>query len=180
MDNQEEQILTMIATVIEFLVECKSQDFLFNEVMAYFSQLNFLKQFIQCLEPFVIESKIRYMPEVALKQLVSYYEEIGKLELMEQIILSLDLTLIESEPFIGYCVEYSLFRPLIYIATIKDKVFLFLEFRHSPDQHPRAVPEAKVTERAEGAERGTAVHLVLAPVSEQEAHNQRGNGRRHA
>lgn len=64
------------------------------------------------------------MPEGILIQIISFYKQNGKLDLIQKLILSLDLNKIDNFQIIAICMEFQLFKPLIYICTIYNNDFL--------------------------------------------------------
>lgn len=58
-------------------------------------------------------------------QIISFYKkEVRKLDLIQKLILSLDLNLIDNFQIIAICMEFQLFKPLIYICTKYNNDFL--------------------------------------------------------
>ena len=57
--------------------------------------------------------------------MISFYKQDGrKLDLIQKLILSLDLNLIDNFQIIAICMEFQLFKPLIYICTKYNNDFL--------------------------------------------------------
>lgn len=56
--------------------------------------------------------------------MISFYKNDGKLNLIQNLILSLDLNKIDNFQIIAICMEFQLFKPLIYICTIYNNDFL--------------------------------------------------------
>ena len=56
--------------------------------------------------------------------MISFYKQDAKLELIQKLILSLDLNKIDNFQIIAICMEFQLFKPLIYICTIYNNDFL--------------------------------------------------------
>jgi hypothetical protein len=56
--------------------------------------------------------------------MISFYKRDGKLELIQKLILSLDLNKVDNFQIIAICMEFQLFKPLIYICTIYNNDFL--------------------------------------------------------
>lgn len=56
--------------------------------------------------------------------MISFYKQEGKVDLIQKLILSLDLNKVDNFQIIAICMEFQLFKPLIYICTIYNNDFL--------------------------------------------------------
>lgn len=66
----------------------------------------------------------RYLPEQTLQNIVLFYKNLNKLEIIQRLIVSLDLEKIDSFPLINLCLELHFFKALIYICTIYSQDFM--------------------------------------------------------
>lgn len=64
------------------------------------------------------------MPEQTLQNIVLFYKNLNKLEIIQRLIVSLDLEKIDSFPLINLCLELHFFKALIYICTIYSQDFM--------------------------------------------------------
>ena len=109
-----------ILLTIDFLVSSDNYDYLFNEIfkiMEHFGQKNI---FIANLEPFILYNRIKYMPNETLREVIYYYKDHNKPEVIQYLIINIDLESIDIGFLITLCIENQLYVPLMYICTRSD------------------------------------------------------------
>ena len=126
-----------ILLTIDFLVSSDNYDYLFNEmfkIMEHFGQKN---SFISNLEPFILHNRIKYMPNETLREVIYYYKDHNKPDVLQYLIINIDLESIDIGFLITLCIENQLYVPLMYICTRSDPpdfmtplVKMFSEYKH--------------------------------------------------
>lgn len=109
---------------IEFFVSMEEFDFLFTEIKLIFQKLDLNDFFIAHLEPFIIKNRIKHVPNEAFIEIASYFNNKNKSRVIEMLIINLDLEIIDIEFTIRLCLDYNLFKALIYICNHKDYDFI--------------------------------------------------------
>ena len=111
-------------TLFFVVLETDNIELLFTEIYNFYVNEGIENIFLEALEPFIIMKKIKYMPSKSLRPIVTYYQKIEKLEIVQNLIFSLDYTRIDPCPLITLCLEFHFFKPLIYICTVYTDDFI--------------------------------------------------------
>jgi len=79
---------------IEFCLNINATFFLFTEIFQIFVDNGLESKFIQNLEPFIISGQFRkeVIPESIVRKLIKFYEDKGKLKVLEKVIMQLDFS----------------------------------------------------------------------------------------
>ncbi|KAM3137313.1 hypothetical protein pb186bvf_010493 [Paramecium bursaria] len=113
-DNQ------IMVNAIEFLIKIESFDYLFKNLRQFFIKQNKDQQFLDNLEPFILQNQVKYIPDEAIKSVMSNLKQKKKLQTLKQLIINLDIKQLDSIYIQQLCIEYNLFTPLIYISPRVD------------------------------------------------------------
>ena len=76
-----------------------------------------LATFFQFLEPHLINGHMPCMPPLIMQQFVSYYEDCGRLELLEMCICSVDVACLDLHQILTLSQRHGLHRAYIYVHT---------------------------------------------------------------
>lgn len=107
----------MIAILTEFLLKTGNSVFFFTTIRDALKQFNHFEEYLETMQQFVEHRKIKIVPEDALQELISYFLQCQKIEVLQKLILHLDLKQVEISQLLVVCIEQMLLRPLIYICT---------------------------------------------------------------
>jgi len=111
----EQKVKEATKIVIDFVLRIEEFDFFFQEIVKIFKDRELLNVLFVCLENYLENEKFRYF---------CVFLQEGKFDLIQKLILSLDLNKIDNFQIIAICMEFQLFKPLIYICTIYNNDFL--------------------------------------------------------
>ena len=115
-DNQK--IINCIKMVIEFCIEIEAVDYLFKTIQKLFESKEYGNLFLEKLEPFILCDKFINidLPIDLILNLIDLYNEKGKLDILNQILLHINIKLIDSNEIIKKRIEeLFLITPLIYL-----------------------------------------------------------------
>ena len=123
-----EKIINLIYVSIEFCVEIRNINFLFNEVLPIFDSKGLTDEFYQCIEPFIFYDKVK-SDEISnsIAQIYGTYKLKKELNIFSHLIIHLNYKSINNE-FIKRCsVGDRLFTSIIYLfSNGKDSKDYFL------------------------------------------------------
>jgi len=125
-------------SLFEGLVEvcCKASialddfEYLFEDLFQRYDDSGIAAIYLRQLEPFVLNSEIRYVPPRITQRLVALYEKDGRPEHVERIIWHMDASCLDLNQTIRLCQQYHLYDALVYIYTraMHDYVAPLVEF----------------------------------------------------
>ena len=113
-----------ILTTIDFLVFIENFLFLFTTIKAIFVRCKVNDIFLKCLEPFILTNKIKFVPNDPFREIVGYYRDLGKMKVLQHLIVNLDITSMDSGFIKSLCLEYNLYTGLVYICTRSDNDYI--------------------------------------------------------
>lgn len=131
----------LVISTLELTIGIEDFDFLFEEVRGFFFRNEQIKQFNECLEYFIINNKIKSVPQEVFRELVYFYQNLNKIHVIQSLLTSMDIKQLEFGFVISMCVELALYTPLIYVCTHLQNDFiaplnkLFEEYRNIKDTH---------------------------------------------
>ena len=112
---------------IEFCILINDIDYLINKVKPIFDNKDFSENFIQKLEPFILNDNMKNqnIGYDALKKICDYYIKKNNIDTLNSILSHLNLSCFDSGDIIDICVKYKFITPLIeiYMNNKKEKYF---------------------------------------------------------
>jgi len=117
---QEEVTLTLI----DFCLETEMEDFLFDDGVKCMATMGLRDLFLKSLEAFIRLNKIHYFAKFeTLKEVIAYYHNSGKTNLVQQLIANLDITRWHPDDreillltLMTICLETDLYTALVYLC----------------------------------------------------------------
>ena len=136
-----------IANTIEFCVGIESTDFLFNFFYDYFvdegkGQEN-LKQFIDVVEPFILNGEIYKIPTIILGKILNFYLINKKAFMIEKIVLQLDSSCLNPQFIFPICEEFLLTSAYIYMSISISEFTKPIDFLYSILQKAESLQKKK-------------------------------------
>lgn len=144
--EQEAEWKERLLTSLDLLAALGDYRFLFGDELMKFCELfGQMKYFWQCLEPFILNRKIKWLPPEILRRMADFYRDKGKLHIIEFLLLQLKFESgneapIEVDSTIRICIDFRMFLALINICVkceedfITPLVMLFSIYRKSLDE----------------------------------------------
>ncbi len=72
----------ILVLATEFLIMTNNEYFLFNELWPAVEKFNFSDQFLEIIEQFITARKLQLVPDQALHQIIEYYVQRDRLDLI--------------------------------------------------------------------------------------------------
>ena len=112
-----QKINECISIIIEFFLEIESVEFLLRSIEPLFEEKEYGPLFFSKLEPFILcdRAKESILPSDIVLDLIDLYNRIGKLEIISQLLLHMNLMTLDNPEIIEKLEDLNLFIPLIYI-----------------------------------------------------------------
>lgn len=92
-------------------------EFLFEDLFQKYDDSGIAPIYLRQLEPFILESKIRYVPPRITQRLVALHEQDSRPDYVERIIWHMDPSCLDLNQAIRLCQKYHLYDALIFIYT---------------------------------------------------------------
>ena len=109
---------SMLAGVcIEFCVITRRLDLLFNEIYQCFSSSGYTAVFLDILEPYVLNDKLKYIAPVVMSEFISYYKSLDDIAVVERCLLHMDVTIMDFDSILTLLRKNSMFSALIHVYT---------------------------------------------------------------
>lgn len=74
---------------------------------------------MESLEPFILKNRIKCIPNEPFREVVDYYSEKGKVNVLQYLVLNIDLKGLDVEFAIQLCMDYNLLTALLYLCSCK-------------------------------------------------------------
>ncbi|KAL1956890.1 hypothetical protein VTO42DRAFT_6738 [Malbranchea cinnamomea] len=99
-------------------------DFLFDEVYAWYEDYGMENIFLDALEPYINQGSVRTLPPPAVKALITHFATNHTVGHLEEIICLLDTTTMDIEQVTSLCKEHNLYDAYIYVwnRTLHDYI----------------------------------------------------------
>eukprot|EP00557_Chaetoceros_sp_GSL56_P012850 CAMPEP_0176481546 /NCGR_PEP_ID=MMETSP0200_2-20121128/2883_1 /TAXON_ID=947934 /ORGANISM="Chaetoceros sp., Strain GSL56" /LENGTH=1954 /DNA_ID=CAMNT_0017877769 /DNA_START=49 /DNA_END=5913 /DNA_ORIENTATION=+ len=108
----------MLAGVcIEFCVVTRRLDLLFNEVYQCFRTSRYTGVFLDVLEPYVLNDKLRYIAPAVMSEFIDHHKALGDISAVERCLLHMDVTIMDFDSILSLLRKNSLFSALIHVYT---------------------------------------------------------------
>ena len=111
---------TIVLTVIDFLVSIENFTFLFNDVKKVLEKCGHHDLFLECLEPFILKNRIKYIPNEPFRDVVNYYSEKDKVNVLQYLMVNIEMHDLDLDFAISLCMDYNLLTALLYLCSHKD------------------------------------------------------------
>jgi WD40 repeat protein len=102
---------------VEYCVTIQRTDLLFTEIFQRFKESRRTEIFCELLEPYILNGKLSVVSPEVLGDFVQYYKQQGKLTIVEQCIMHLDVTVLDFDSVIRLCRGHDLYSALIYVCN---------------------------------------------------------------
>jgi WD40 repeat protein len=108
----------MLAGVcIEFCVVTRRLDLLFNEVYQCFRNSRYTGVFLDVLEPYVLNDKLRYVAPSVMSEFIDHHKALGDISTVERCLLHMDVTIMDFDSILSLLRKHGLFSALIHVYT---------------------------------------------------------------
>lgn len=108
----------MLAGVcIEFCVITRRLDLLFNEIYQCFSNTGYTAVFLDILEPYVLNDKLKYIAPVVMSEFIEHYKALNDIAVVERCLLHMDVTIMDFDSILSLLRKNSMFSALIHVYT---------------------------------------------------------------
>ncbi|CAD8126409.1 unnamed protein product [Paramecium sonneborni] len=104
-----------IKKTIEFLLRVDNMTYALVVLKDFFKDIQQMKLYFTCLDPFIKNKQIAVIPESFFVDYVSFYQ--NEKEMIQQLVLQLDLHQQEPTLLIKVCMDYHLYKAMIYLCT---------------------------------------------------------------
>ncbi|CAD8212021.1 unnamed protein product [Paramecium pentaurelia] len=104
-----------IKKTIEFLLRVDNMTYALVVLKDFFKDIQQMKLYFTCLDPFIKNKQIAVIPESFFVDYVNFYQ--NDKEMIQQLILQLDLHQQEPTLLIKVCMDYHLYKAMIYLCT---------------------------------------------------------------
>jgi hypothetical protein len=111
---------SLVASIcIDYCVTINRTELLFGEVFDCFMRLggHRLAGFLEQLEPYVLNGRLRLLPPIVMKSFVDHYNDSGHLSSVERCLLKLDLRHLDVDSAVKTCLRHHLYSALIYVIN---------------------------------------------------------------
>jgi hypothetical protein len=108
----------MLAGVcIEYCVVTRRLDLLFNEIYDCFRAVNHTAVFLDVLEPYVLNEKLRYIAPEAMAQFVEHCKITNDVSTVERCLLHMDVTIMDFDSILSLLRKNRMFSALIHVYS---------------------------------------------------------------
>ena len=138
---------TYIITSLDFLISIECFDYLFTEIKEIFKKLDLTKMFLSKLEPFILRNRVKFVPNESFREIANYFKLKKKIKLIELLIINLDIETLDAEFIISLCLDFHLYKALIYICNRLDNDFItplvkmFMIYKEKLEKHEKDAKE---------------------------------------
>lgn len=143
----------LVTTCARACIALDDYEFLFEDLFQEYDDTRITRIFLQQLEPFMLDSEIRYVPPRITQRLVAMHDDDGRPDLVERVIWHVDPSCLDINQAIHLCQSHHLYDALIYVYTraLRDYVAPIVEllelvrqvqkFRRSGSESPEYATE---------------------------------------
>ena len=108
----------MLAGVcIEFCVVTRRLDLLFSEIYQCFRNTGYTAVFLDVLEPYVLNDKLKYIAPDVMSEFIDHYKALGDISTVERCLLHMDVTIMNFDSIVSLLRKNFLFSALIHVYT---------------------------------------------------------------
>ena len=108
----------MLAGVcIEFCVVTRRLDLLFSEIYQCFRNTGYTAVFLDVLEPYVLNDKLKYIAPDVMSEFIDHYKALGDVSTVERCLLHMDVTIMNFDSILSLLRKNFLFSALIHVYT---------------------------------------------------------------
>ena len=108
----------MLAGVcIEFCVVTRRLDLLFNEIYQCFRNTGYTGVFLDVLEPYVLNDKLKYIAPDVMSEFIGHYKAVGDISTVERCLLHMDVTIMDFDSILSLLRKNFMFSALIHVYT---------------------------------------------------------------
>ena len=108
----------MLAGVcIEFCVVTRRLDLLFNEIYQCFRNTGYTGVFLDVLEPYVLNDKLKYIAPDVMSEFIDHYKAVGDISTVERCLLHMDVTIMDFDSILSLLRKNFMFSALIHVYT---------------------------------------------------------------
>ncbi|KAI0075109.1 hypothetical protein K474DRAFT_1676591 [Panus rudis PR-1116 ss-1] len=120
----------LVVTCAEACIVLGDFEFLFEELYGYYEEYGIGRMFLNQLEPFVLDGRIRHVPPRITQKLVEMHAQDDRPDLVERVIWHIDPECLDVEQAITLCQRYKLYDALVYVYTraLRDYMLPVVEF----------------------------------------------------
>ncbi|KIW51303.1 hypothetical protein PV05_10040 [Exophiala xenobiotica] len=153
---EKPQMIELADACIKACLVMENQDFLFEEVFAWYEDNDHGPLFVDILEPYILEQRILSIPPPALKTLIDHFVITHTPSTLEEIICMLDTSTMDIDQVTSLCKRYNLYDAYIYVWTMalhdfETPVTLLLDYADAQDNGTRQ--DGNVAERYSAAQK---------------------------
>lgn len=127
--SKENKDYSLAPVAIEYCVGISAIDYLFKDMLTFFSDINQESIYVDSLETFILGGKFISVevPQGLIKIIVEYYVQKGKVEILEKLLLNFNLAGQDLAYLSELCVKYQLYLLYIYVKTCGNTAESYLE-----------------------------------------------------
>ncbi|GFH54581.1 hypothetical protein CTEN210_11057 [Chaetoceros tenuissimus] len=108
----------MLAGVcIEFCVVTRRLDLLFNEIYQCFRNTGYTLVFLEIIEPYVLNDKLKYIAPDVMSEFVENCKVSGDISIVERCLLHMDVTIMDFDSILSLLKKSSMYSALIHVYT---------------------------------------------------------------
>ncbi|KAK4144381.1 Golgi CORVET complex core vacuolar protein 8-domain-containing protein [Dichotomopilus funicola] len=90
-------------------------DFLFDEVYGWYEEAGIPGDFLETLEPYILEGSITIIPPIVVKAMVAHFVAKGWESRLEEMICHMNTATLDLDQITGLCKQHSLYDALLYV-----------------------------------------------------------------
>ena len=146
-EGEKEKIIQCLKMVIEFCIEIEAVEYLFKNIQPIFESKEYGELFLENLEPFILCDKIIniVLPSDIILNLIELYNKNGKLDILCQMLLHINIKSIDCDEIKKRMEELYLITPLIYLYMNGEHEDYFAPLEKMFDYfNLRAIPASKM------------------------------------
>ncbi|KAL2406854.1 Vacuolar protein sorting-associated protein 8-like protein [Exophiala dermatitidis] len=121
---EKPQMIELADACIKACLVMEDQDFLFEEVFAWYEDHDHGPLFVDVLEPYILDQRIVSIPPPALKTLINHFIMTHTPSTLEEIICMLDTSTMDIDQVTTLCKKYNLYDAYIYVWTMALRDFV--------------------------------------------------------
>ncbi|WAR10580.1 VPS8-like protein [Mya arenaria] len=106
----------IVPVCVEYCLHLNKMDILFGRIYERFSMdMIAMGTFLECLEPYILDDRLRVMPPVVMKDFVTHYEARSMLESVEACIVHMDVSSLDIHHVVHLCWSHGLYDAILYV-----------------------------------------------------------------
>ncbi|XP_052813444.1 vacuolar protein sorting-associated protein 8 homolog isoform X3 [Mya arenaria] len=115
-EELEEYYMNIVPVCVEYCLHLNKMDILFGRIYERFSMdMIAMGTFLECLEPYILDDRLRVMPPVVMKDFVTHYEARSMLESVEACIVHMDVSSLDIHHVVHLCWSHGLYDAILYV-----------------------------------------------------------------